>query len=236
MRSNGQSALLSDSARRVLDFGDLARPADLVVLGDSAALAASWPTATLDAVYVDPPFGTGTVRRGRGHQYDDVDGDPEVFVAWLRPWLEESRRALAPRGSLFVHLDWRTVHHVKVELDRVFGRGCFAGELIWCYAVGGKSRRGFGRKHDTILWYGRTPEWTFHADAVRVARRGGSHMRVVTGADGTPVQEKTDRRPGASTATRSPPARSPRTGGPTSRRSTTPIASAPAGRRRSRSG
>lgn len=199
MRSNGESAQSSAEAAlpAALDFGgDLARPADRVVLGDSAALVASWPTATLDAVYVDPPFGTGTVRRGRGHQYDDVDGDPEGFVAWLRPWLVETRRALAPRGSLFVHLDWRTVHHVKVELDRVFGRGCFAGELIWCYAVGGKSRRGFGKKHDTILWYGRTPEWTFHADAVKVPRRGGSHMRVVLGDDGTPVQEKTDRRTG----------------------------------------
>ena len=198
MRSNGQSAQSSAAAWPArLEFGgDPARPADRVVLGDSAALAAAWPTATLDAIYVDPPFGTGTVRRGRGHQYTDVDDDPEAFVAWLRPWLIESRRVLGPRGSLFVHLDWRTVHHVKVELDRVFGRRCFAGELIWCYAVGGKSRRGFGRKHDTILWYGRTPEWTFHADAVRVARRGGSHMRVVIGDDGAPVQEKTDRRTG----------------------------------------
>src|SRR5262249_47375766 len=51
--------------------------------------------------------------------------------------------------------------------------------------------RGFGRKHDTILWYARSADWAFYADAVRVARRGGSHMRVVDG-----VQEKTDRRTG----------------------------------------
>jgi DNA modification methylase len=182
---------------RSLEFGgDLDRPADRVVLGDSAAVAAAWPDASLDAIYVDPPFGTGAVRRGRGHAYRDVDDDPEQFVTWLSPWLVESRRALAPTGSLFVHLDWRTVHHVKVALDRLFGRACFAGELIWCYAVGGKSRRGFGRKHDTILWYGRTAGWAFHADAVRVARRGGSHMRVVLDDDGAPVQEKTDRRTG----------------------------------------
>ena len=166
------------------------------MLGDSAAVAAGTPAASVQCVYVDPPFGTGTIRRGRGHEYADVDGDPDGFVAWLEPWLVASREALAPAGSLFVHLDWRTVHYVKVALDRVFGRRCFAGELIWCYAVGGKSRRGFGKKHDTILWYGRTPEWTFHADAVRVARRGGSHMRVVAGPDGAPVQEKTDRRTG----------------------------------------
>jgi len=195
VRSNAQTEI-SFPKPEVLEFGaDPARPPDRIVLGDSAALAASTPTGALDLVYVDPPFGTGTVRRGRGVSYADVDDDPEAFVAWLEPWLVESRRALAPTGSLFVHLDWRAVHYVKVALDRLFGRRCFAGELIWCYAVGGKSRRGFGRKHDTILWYGRTPDWAFHADAVRVARRGGSHMRVVHGPDG-PVQEKTDRRTG----------------------------------------
>lgn len=172
--------------------------ADWLVEGDSAALAAAWPAATLDAIYLDPPFGTGRTQRGRRGTYDDDDGggDPEAHVAWLTPWLEASRAALALHGSLFVHLDWRAVHHVRVFLDRLFGRACFAGELVWCYAVGGKSRRGFGRKHDTILWYGRGPDWAFYPDQVKVARRGGSHMKVVRGADGALVQEKTDRKTG----------------------------------------
>ncbi len=187
MHGNGQTELF------VLESSGL--PAR-VIHGDSAAIAAAQPEASLACVYIDPPFGTGAVQRGRAGAYADVGGDPDAFVAWLTPWLAASHRALAPHGSLFVHLDWRAVHYVKVALDRMFGRACFAGELVWCYAVGGKSRRGFGRKHDTILWYGRTPEWAFHADAVRVARRGGSHMRVVTGDDGQPVQEKTDRKTG----------------------------------------
>jgi DNA modification methylase len=102
---------------------------------------------------------------------------------------------LAPQGSLFVHLDYRTVHYVKVALDRLFGRDRFVNEIVWCYAVGGKSRRGFGRKHDTILWYARGDDWAFYPDAVRVPRRAGSHMRVVLDG-GVPVQEKTDRRTG----------------------------------------
>lgn len=172
-------------------------PASGVVFhGDSLALAEAWPAGSLDLVYVDPPFGTGKVQRGREGAYRDGGDDPEAHVAWLAPWLAASRAALAPTGSLFVHLDWRAVHHVKVHLDRLFGRRCFAGEIVWCYAVGGKSRRGFGRKHDTILWYGRGPDWAFYPDQVRVPRRGGSHMRVVRDASGQTVQEKTDRRTG----------------------------------------
>lgn len=171
-------------------------PAARIFHGDSLELARAWPPGTIDLVYIDPPFGTGKPQRGRGGAYADGGGDPEAHVRWLAPWLAASRDALAPTGSLVVHLDWRAVHHVKVHLDRLFGLRCFAGELVWCYAVGGKSRRGFGRKHDTLLWYGRTPDWAFYPEQVRVPRRGGSHMRVVRDADGRPVQEKTDRRTG----------------------------------------
>ena len=173
-----------------VEFGRAAEP-DRLVCGDALDELDPLADGTLDAIYIDPPFGTGTVRHGRGHAYADRADDPEAFVAWLEPVLVHSRRALTASGSLFVHLDYRAVHYVKVALDRVFGRDQFVNEIVWCYAVGGKSRRGFGRKHDTILWYARTGEWAFYPDAVRVPRRGGSHMRLVGG-----VQEKTDRKTG----------------------------------------
>ncbi|MGN6106696.1 MAG: DNA-methyltransferase [Kofleriaceae bacterium] len=179
---------------RWLRFGLSAVP-DQLVCGDAISELPGHPDGSFDAIYIDPPFGTGTVRLGRGHRYADRADDPEAFVAWLAPYLEHSRRVLAAHGSLFVHLDYRAVHYVKVALDRLFGRDRFVNELIWCYAIGGKGRRGFGRKHDTILWYARTDDWAFYPDAVRVPRRGGSHMRVVMDGD-TPVQEKTDRRTG----------------------------------------
>ncbi|HEU0034787.1 MAG TPA: site-specific DNA-methyltransferase [Kofleriaceae bacterium] len=181
-----------------LEFGrSVAEPAeaDRVVCGDALAELPGWRDGSVDAIYIDPPFGTGVVRHGRGHRYADRADDPDAFVAWLAPYLEHSHRVLAAHGSLFVHLDYRAVHYVKVALDRLFGRDRFVNEIVWCYAIGGKSRRGFGRKHDTILWYARGADHAFYPDAIRVPRRGGSHMRVVLDG-GQPVQEKTDRRTG----------------------------------------
>jgi DNA modification methylase len=172
-----------------VDFGG-SGPADRLICADALDVLEG-TTQPLDAIYIDPPFGTGVIRHGRGHAYADRADDPDAFVAWLLPVLEHSRRLLADAGSLFVHLDHRAVHYVKVALDRLFGRHRFVNELVWCYAVGGKSRHGFGRKHDTILWYGKSDDWAFYPDAVRVARRGGSHMRLVGG-----VQEKTDKKTG----------------------------------------
>ena len=179
-----------------LEFGGPGdRVPDRIVCGDALAQVAKLADGALDAIYIDPPFGTGIMRLGRGHRYADRADDPDAFVAWLMPLLEHSRRVLADHGSLLVHLDYRAVHYVKVALDRLFGRDRFVNEIVWCYAVGGKSRRGFGRKHDTILWYARGDDWAFYPEAVRVPRRGGSHMRVVLDG-GAPVQEKTDKKTG----------------------------------------
>lgn len=176
-------------------FGAPGGACDRLVCGEALAVAAEVPDGTLGTIYIDPPFGTGLVQRGRGHRYADRADDPDAFVTWLMPLLEHSRRTLAPHGSLFVHLDYRAVHYVKVALDRLFGRDRFVNEIVWCYAVGGKGRRGFGRKHDTILWYARSDDWAFYPDDIRVARRGGSHMRVEVDG-GVAVQVKTDRKTG----------------------------------------
>jgi DNA modification methylase len=196
-------------AHRIAFGRPLPHEPDRLIHADNLAVTAGLGDGTVDLIYIDPPFGTGTVRRGgaRGagllqdgtpatHHYRDVPDDPERFVTWIEPRLVESRRVLAAHGSLFVHLDYRAVHYVKVALDRIFGRARFVNEIIWCYSIGGKSRHMFGRKHDTILWYARTAEHAFFPDAVRVPRKSGSHMRVVRAADGAMIQEKTDRRTG----------------------------------------
>ncbi len=100
-----------------VEFGRAGEP-DRLIHGDALEVAGTQPDTALDAIYIDPPFGTGTVRQGRGLRYADRADDPDAFVAWLSPLLEHSRRMLAPHGSLFVHLDYRAVHYVKVALDQ----------------------------------------------------------------------------------------------------------------------
>jgi DNA modification methylase len=176
--------------------GEIEGRPDRLVQGDNLAVLGGVGDETVDLIYLDPPFGTGGERQGQGGRYDDRASDPEAVVEWLRPRLIESRRVLRASGSLFLHLDYRAVHYAKVALDRLFGRDRLVNEIVWCYAIGGKGRRGFGRKHDTILWYGKSADHAFFPDAVRVPRRRGSHMRVVAGDDGRPVQEKTCRKTG----------------------------------------
>lgn len=155
---------------------DLATPLDYVVFGDNADVLRALPDAVFQLVYVDPPFNTGAVRRRRtlrttrdeagdrtgfgGHRYrtsaTGTRSFPDAFddyVGFLAPRLAEARRLLSDDGTLYVHLDYREAHYVKVALDRIFGRESFLNELVWAYDYGGRARDRWPAKHDTILVY-----------------------------------------------------------------------------------
>jgi site-specific DNA-methyltransferase (adenine-specific) len=96
--------------------------------------------------------------------YEDDFGD---FEAFLLPRIEASLRCLTDDGSLFVHLDAREVHYVKVALDRLLGRRNFKNEIIWAYDYGGRPKTRWPGKHDTILWYTKQPNrYVFRYDAI----------------------------------------------------------------------
>jgi site-specific DNA-methyltransferase (adenine-specific) len=165
-------------------------PREGLVLGDNLAVLEALPGDLVDLVYVDPPFGTGTKRRldsirtGRGeaersgfggrrytyevksrHSFPDGMGLDE-HLAFLEARLVHIHRVLSPTGSLFVHLDYRSVHHARLVLDRIFGPDRLVNEIIWAYDYGGRSRDRWARKHDNILWYAKGDSWTFDTEAV----------------------------------------------------------------------
>jgi len=154
------------------------------------------PSASVELIYIDPPFNTGTTqKRSRVKTIRDANGDRTGFgghryrtekiadpasyldtfddyLGFLRPRMIEAHRILTPTGSLFVHIDPREVHYVKVMLDQVFaldggaGRRCFQNEIIWAYDYGARSTRRWPAKHDNILWYTRHPtQYTFNLNA-----------------------------------------------------------------------
>lgn len=115
------------------------------------------PTS-IDLVYVDPPFNTGERQVDRAGAFEDAWEDTASYIAWLRQRVMATLRALRPSGSLLIHCDWRTSHHVRVLLDELLGEDRFVNHLIWSYGLGGSSPRRFARKHDDILFYCLDPD------------------------------------------------------------------------------
>jgi site-specific DNA-methyltransferase (adenine-specific) len=98
--------------------------------------------------------------------YADVHED---FLAFLEPRLRHAYRLLNESGTLYVHLDYREVHYVKVLLDEIFSRPCFLNEIVWAYDYGARSKSRWPTKHDTILVYVKDPK-RYLFDAAEVDR------------------------------------------------------------------
>ena len=87
----------------------------------------------------------------------------------------EIHRVLKSEGSFFLHCDPTASHYLKTILDSVFCSqgGDFINEIVWCYNVGGKSKKHFARKHDIIFWYGKGKEPYFDGMAAGLKRETG---------------------------------------------------------------
>ena len=166
-----------------------------IIEGDNLDVLRALDDGAVNLIYIDPPFNTGreqrrtSVRTERVESGEVDEGDRtgfggrryrttelgsqafadafDDFLGFLKPRLIECRRVLAEDGSLFLHLDPRESHYAKVLLDGIFGRASFLNEIVWAYDYGGRSKRRWPAKHDTILWYAKDPEhYTFDYDAI----------------------------------------------------------------------
>jgi DNA modification methylase len=174
---------------------------DLVLLGDNLELLPQFEDGFFQLAYLDPPFNTGRRQSRRtvatvgdpvgdrtgfqGRRYSTrvlresaYDDEFDDYIGFLEPRLEEVRRLLAPSGTLYLHVDYREAHYVKVLLDRLFGRECFLNEIIWAYDYGARPRRRWPAKHDTILVYVKDPKgYWFDAEAVEREPSRARHRR-----------------------------------------------------------
>lgn len=135
-----------------------------ILQGDCAEILPTLSYEKYRLIYVDPPFNTGNRQEIHGISYNDAFDD---YLQFLMPRLEMAIPLMTSDGSLFVHLDHHEVHYVKVALDRLMGRDSFMNEIIWSYDYGGRSKRKWPCKHDTILWYAKNPkDYVFNYDAI----------------------------------------------------------------------
>lgn len=106
-------------------------------------------------IYIDPPFATRQEFRGTQDQkayQDKVSG--ARFIEFLRKRLILLRELLADDGSIYVHLDIKKMHYLKVIMDEVFGEENGVNEIVWKRInAKGNVQRKWGAVHETILFY-----------------------------------------------------------------------------------
>lgn len=137
--------------------------------GDNLEILATIEKESVDLIYIDPPFFSnrhyeiiwGDEAEIRSFE-DRWEGGINVYIDWMKERVMELHRVLKPTGTMYLHCDWHAGHYLKVMMDEVFGHNNFQNEIVWCYKTGGATKRRFGRKHDTIFFYTKTPEYKFN--------------------------------------------------------------------------
>lgn len=128
----------------------------------------------IDLVYIDPPFATGgnfTITDGRASTisnskkgevaYSDIL-QGKAFIEFLRDRLKLIKELLSDKGSIYLHIDYKIGHYVRVMMDEVFGIENFRNDItrIKCNPKNFE-RIGYGNIKDMILFYTKTnaPIW-----------------------------------------------------------------------------
>lgn len=153
-----------DDWHNMLIFGDnLQAMKTLLEMKKAGKLCNVNGTPGARLIYIDPPFATRQEFRGTEDQkayQDKIVG--AQFVEFLRKRLVMMRDLLADDGSIYVHLDTKKSHYIKLLLDEIFGESNFRNEIIWRRQSAHSDSSKCGAIHDTILFYTRSREYVWN--------------------------------------------------------------------------
>ena len=129
----------------------------------------------IDLVYIDPPFSTNNVFKHNVDRtstispsssdavaYSDTLKGTE-FLEFLRERLIFIRELMASHGSIYLHIDYKIGHYVKVVMDEIFGQKNFQNDItrIKCNPKN-FARKGYSNIKDLILFYTKSDNFVWN--------------------------------------------------------------------------
>ena len=156
---NGSREGFADGWRNLMVFGDNLQFLK-TLYANTDELIYNRVKGQVKLIYIDPPFATDSDFSGKTGQLAYTDkAKGSDFVEFLRRRLIVAKEILASDGTIYVHLDAKKGHIVKLLLDEIFTGFQFA-EIIWVCGLMG-SGKFFPKSHETIYCY-RSPNATFN--------------------------------------------------------------------------
>lgn len=131
---------------------------------DNLNLMKRLPDESIDLIYCDILYGTG---RDFG-DYQDLKPDRKIIEDHYIPRIKEMHRLLSSTGVLYLQMDLKINHWLRLICDEIFGYENFLNEIIWSYDLADNSKNNFPKKHDNIIVYKKGSDYIFNADEIRV--------------------------------------------------------------------
>lgn len=141
-----------------LSYGD-SDSHNMLIQGDNLdALKALLPyyAGKVKCIFIDPPYNT----KSAFEHYDD-NLEHSQWLTMMYPRLELLRELLAEDGSIWITIDDRESHYLKVMLDEIFGRNNFVANCIWEKVYSERmDAKGFSISHDHILVFQKSEDFS----------------------------------------------------------------------------
>lgn len=130
---------------------------------DNLELMQELTTESVDMIYCDILYGTG---RNFG-EYQDLKPIRSEIENHYLPRLKEMHRLLKPTGCIYLQMDTKINHWLRLIMDDIFGYDNYRNEISWLYNSQGKTKNSWNKKHDVILYYTKTENFVFNSDVVK---------------------------------------------------------------------
>lgn len=117
-------------------------------------------------IYIDPPFATKADFSAWSWEKaytDKVNGSE--FIEFIRKRLVLMRELLSDDGSIYIHLDEKKSHYIKVIADEIFWEYNFQREIIWDIQVLSwykTKANNWIRGHDSLFYYSKSWKCLFN--------------------------------------------------------------------------
>jgi DNA modification methylase len=148
---NGERKKFKDGWRNMIVFGDNLQFLKTLFKNEDP-LVKNKVKGKIKLIYIDPPFATDSDFKNTQGQLAYVDKTKgSDFIEYLRRRLLIAKEILADNGSIYVHIDSKKGHPIKVVMDEIFTGFQFA-EIIWVCGLMG-SGKFYPKAHETIFCY-----------------------------------------------------------------------------------
>jgi site-specific DNA-methyltransferase (adenine-specific) len=148
-----------------------------ILMGNAIQKLQEFQDNSVDLIIADPPYNLG---KDYGNGSDDKTF--EEYITFTKKWTKESKRILKKNGTIYVFMGFRFISYLYEILEKE-NSFHFINWICWHYTQGIGKKKGFSPRHDDILMFSKTSNYTFNIDSIRVPQKYYRTINNMRGAN-----------------------------------------------------
>ncbi len=138
---------------------------------------------SVDLIIADPPY---NLNKDYGNKSDSKSFDE--YISFTKDWTKQATRILKPNGTIYVFMGFRFISYLYQILENDNSL-YFNNWICWFYTQGIGKKKGFSPRHDDILMFTKSKDFTFNLDDVRIPQKFYRSVNNMRGANPGDVWE-----------------------------------------------